>query len=717
MIALDSRKETWRATLGIDTLLWVLLVLLLAPVVIAFRSLPWSNGLLVWTIPTLMVSGLALGGLLIAITAPNRWWLALLGAAVCFGGSVEVGSALVTHSSLAVSAGSTLLGAYVCGFSAALPWLVFRAKQAWIAIASIWVSLGGAWKGAFSSQQTWTLVWVLTLSLIFLGIFRLREEMRLWQVQRLERIGPVLWPSARAITALSLLVAIIGIAPLGVARLAALSQFWHKTPLANGGPLAYDSAQGTPEALLGQPLALDAPDVGGNQVILTYQILMGPPTAPPLIGAAFDTFAGTSWSSGPTLGQPATALKAPDGALTMQAKVVVTSAWPDNSNTPLLLGFSEPLTFSVSTRAQVVSGASGALGIAAWQATKPLKPGAAYTTTSAIIADDATGTGTLTPAFTTRMTAVPTQLQAQLRSQAIAWVGDTSAPPATQANALLDAFQKHFTIKPQTIPPTTADPVSWALNQHQGNVLLATTTYILLGRSIGLPLRLAEGYVSHITDISATTIAVHASDATVWAQLALPGLGWRDLFPAANVQKVDVPGSFVYSGVDPTPTPQVSPTPTPLPKKINPNPKRGATQGESGSPLVVILLAVLALMMVMGTLLALIAWRWQQFGRQFEPLARFFVRLKLLAGLAGISVQPSDTATQATIKVANQVPDQATTLFALNDSYERLRYGRPGERGILPQLGEVWRHVSIALWRLVRARPWQRFRKSKTTWL
>src|SRR5271165_4379012 len=240
----DRRSNQWIW----DLLLWTLLLVILLPVVFALRQLPWSQHLAGWVIPVIALIGATIGFLLSQFSLLSRWWWASLLAAPAIGAAVSLGALIVSHSVSGgpAPAGTVLLGAYTTALTASLPWLAFRARQVWLCVALVWITFVGAWGVKLSAQQIWLLIFILGLSLLFLGLCHLREEVRLWDASKLQRLGPVLWPSARSILLLSLLVALVGLVPLSTAQLAAVSQIWSRSLLAQGGPLSYTAPNGTP---------------------------------------------------------------------------------------------------------------------------------------------------------------------------------------------------------------------------------------------------------------------------------------------------------------------------------------------------------------------------------------------------------------------------------------------------------------------------------------
>jgi transglutaminase-like putative cysteine protease len=709
----QDQRNTWT----IDAVLWGLLALLLVPLVIAMQALPWASGLMAWVMPVALASGLALGAVLVVALPPRRWWRILLGSVLALGLAFFVGVQIIMHGAGTARplAGTVLLGAFLTLLGAALPWLIFHAKQPWIAVALVWMTLIGAWGASFTAQRALQLVWLLVISLALIGFFRLREEMQVWQTQHLERLGPVLWPTARAIMLITLLIALVGLIPFGIAGLASLQQLLRHTPLAQGGPLSFDTQSGTPVAVLGAPLSLNTPDVSGTTVILRYQASGGVnQIIPPLLGATLDTFDGTSWSLGNVaLRQPdAVALTPAPNANTVQAKITL-AAPPPTANAPLLLGFSNAINFSVSAQVHVISGTSpGWNTITDWQPNNAIQAGHTYTTSSVIVSGNDAAVGTLDPTLTTRMTAVPAALTALLQAQARQMVG-TATTPVAQANALINRLAATMKLDPAASAPKGVEPISWFLSNKRGNTILWTTTYILLARSIGLPMRLAEGYLPGQYDAKTGLQVVRASDATVWAQLAIPGRGWLDLFPVAHVQTVIVPGAITTLAND-TPTPKPTVVATPPPQK--PLPPRSTLPDGSSAPFAVALaIALLVVVVVLGFIAGVglyLRVRWASVGQGLPPLPRIFARVALLARFAGIRLCGSDTASQATEKVIAYLPHQQETLTTLNRSYERFVYGPPEQRGLLPQLNDAWQRLSKVLWQLIVNRPWRRTKPS-----
>lgn len=707
----EIQRQKRPATWFLDGLIWLLLALLLVPTAVAMQSLAWAHTVQPWVIPGVLGAGLGLGAVLVLASMPQRWWWILLGTSALLGAALVGGALLAQRGAHTAdnATGDALLGAYTAALSASLPWLAFRAKQPWLGVVLLWITVAGAWSKNLAPQQIWWVLWLIVLSLVLIGIVHLRDETRLWQAFNLERLGPVLWPSARVILSISLLIAITGLIPLGITQFAALSQAFHRTPFAQGGGLDLNTANGTPVAILGAPLSLAAPDVSGNQVILTYTVTKGPPVPPPLLAATFDAFDGSIWNHGPGISTiaPAQPITSPPGTQTLSATITLVAVPRSDAGTPLL-GFDQPLSFSLHAKAQVMSSdanaASDLVNVAGWVSPSALSRNTTYSTTSAVLPDDVAGSGTLPADLMARMTATPESLTATLRPLAQQWAG--TGTPTKQAQTLLDKMQSLFVLDPKATPPATG-AVSWFLRNKRGNELLWTTTYILLGRSIGLPLRLAEGYLSGNYDPATNRQVVRASDATVWAQLAIPHMGWLDLFPVANALTITVPAHTVYTG-KPTPTPGTPPTAQPTQQPNQSAQRSPAPFVNTPGGISLVLLVALALLIIALALLGVVSLRWSRIGRNLGPLTQFFARVAVLARLGGVRLRASDTATQATAKVIEYIPEHAATLTTMNGVYEQFRYGPPDNRGILPNLRQQWQRLRAALFRLIVTRLWRR---------
>jgi hypothetical protein len=442
-------RQRWWPPSPLDGVIWLLLAMLLVPVLDALQGLPWSQRLPEWVVPAAMLCGLGVGVLIVLSTASTRRRWTPLVAAPLLGLTGAAGALLSARGAASppLPVGTVLLGAVAAALSAAVPWLALRVRQRWLALLLIWATIAGAWGSRLSRLQTFWLVWLLVGTLLLLGLGHLGDEVGIWKARDLQRIGPVLWPSASTATVMSMVAAVLGLAPLGVLQLANLSHWWHQLPFTQGGPLAFDSPQGTPVAVLGAPLGMNSPDVTSNQIVLTYRLVNVPTSPsempfviPPLLGTTFDTFDGTTWTqTGQTTSMPASALSAPANAPRFTAAITV-YALPESERATFLIGFDEPLSFSVPAQAAVIeSDAPSLVSLTDWEAASSLAVGATYTSISEeppSTLQPATVTGALSAASLARLTATPPQLTSVLRATArLAGPRGGSSPHGTGAGA------------------------------------------------------------------------------------------------------------------------------------------------------------------------------------------------------------------------------------------------------------------------------------------
>lgn len=722
------RQPKGSPTLALDLVIGVVLFILTLPLIAAMRTLPLAQGLVWWTIPLIAIIGLA-GGILLALLplSPSLWWAPLVAGAT-IGGGLELGQVIGAtgeHNPWAVT-GASAVGAYLMALMIMLPWLVFRVRQPWLALSFIWISVAGAWGSNLSIAQIWQLIWMLALALTLVGLCHLRDNVALWQRLKLERLGPVTWPTARVVVLVSLVIALIGLTPLGVSRITALNKLWNKTPLGITSPLTYESNNGVPVAILGAPLAVTGADISNNKPILNYTILKGQlGQIPPLFGTSLDTYNQGTWEQGSSYAGsslvPASSNQS--NADTIVAQITLLSVDGTYNSIPILPGFTNPSNFSIAARPQLIGQLdSSALAVADWQATHSLQAYTMYRVTSVPVPISGDGSGKLDPQLVQRLTAVPAAVQQQLDTLAHAWVSGSTSP-TDQALAIHQAMNQHFRLLRQAIPPSDTDPIEWFLQGKQGDALIWDTIYVMLGRSLGIPMRLAEGYLPGQYDPVQQQFVVRSSNATVWVQMAVPGLGWRNLFPTELDLTTFTPGVQVYATPTSIPTPTVTPTPTPSTKSASASPTPPSNPAAKtppnnhppgiGDQLIHLLISPFLLILLgFGSLLALmilfVRRRWQTYGAQLGPLMQFFLRVRFISRLAGIPLSASDTASQATQKVAAHVPDHAESLGKLNQSYERLRYGPPATRMFdAASVREVWNRLRGALWNLVMTRFWR----------
>ena len=129
--------------------------------------------------------------------------------------------------------------------------------------------------------------------------------------------------------------------------------------------------------------------------------------------------------------------------------------------------------------------------------------------------------------------------------------------PYLKAKAIETFLRTHYTYafanSNEDRVPEGRDPVDWFLFDHlKGTCGQFSSAFVLLARSVGIPARVASGWL--IDDVHETQ-TVYTDQAHQWAEVALDGLGWVTFEPTASGgAPVRTPGSGEEQGNRPDPS-------------------------------------------------------------------------------------------------------------------------------------------------------------------
>lgn len=143
--------------------------------------------------------------------------------------------------------------------------------------------------------------------------------------------------------------------------------------------------------------------------------------------------------------------------------------------------------------------------------------------TAAVTVSAANATLTQVPAC------FPTALS-QLATRATAAIGrpDQQAIAVEQA---LGGDHSGFSSDPAATPGSSCGRLKQFATTRQGTAEQFATACVLMARTVGLPARLAVGFLPGAVDLSTGRTTVHGSDATAWPEVELAGVGWVALNP------------------------------------------------------------------------------------------------------------------------------------------------------------------------------------------
>jgi len=156
-------------------------------------------------------------------------------------------------------------------------------------------------------------------------------------------------------------------------------------------------------------------------------------------------------------------------------------------------------------------------------------------------------------------------VSAPVRDLAAQWAGSAFSP-WTKALAITDNLRSGFKYRHEltfAVRQSGADIIDYFLfDARSGNCLNFSSALVLMLRSVGVPCRIAMGYLGHDYDNATGDWLLHASDGHAWAEVPLLGVGWVPLDP--------VPPSLVSGypvGGTPAPGPAALPASKELPTK------------------------------------------------------------------------------------------------------------------------------------------------------
>jgi transglutaminase-like putative cysteine protease len=253
------------------------------------------------------------------------------------------------------------------------------------------------------------------------------------------------------------------------------------------------------------------------------------------------------------------------------------------------------------------------------------------------------------------------------------------------------------------IPPADTEPLDWLLfEQKQGFCNYYATAEVIMLRSLGIPARLAVGYVDgEVENLGGSKMrfTVHQRDAHAWPEVYFPGIGWVEFEPTANQQPLlREPGNGQFDLEHPIQEEEQLP---PVEAPTNPLPI-GESASENG-------LLTYLWMIVVGVLLTGVAfvflWRYRdqillavavvvdRSLRRFDVrgprsltalinnarlpvLTRAYTQINQALQWLGATPKPGDTPRQRAAALSLLLPELRTEINALVEDYQDDMYGQ-----------------------------------------
>jgi hypothetical protein len=249
--------------------------------------------------------------------------------------------------------------------------------------------------------------------------------------------------------------------------------------------------------------------------------------------------------------------------------------------------------------------------------------------------------------------------------------------------------------------------------RQRGHPLYHASAMVVLLRTLGIPARLAAGFIIYpgAGVAGAEGISqVGAEDASAWPEVYFPGFGWIQFSPAPIQPLASGLGGNISQGSTDTSSMEqlLGLSPPPVPDGAAPQtPQQGSAAAATGDGLALRLAllcvsAVLALSIV-SALGVCYAWNRGLAGLTYP--AQLWEKTRRLSSWAGIKSQPSQTPREFATRLQREVPDVADLSFLVR-AYERVEFGRGQlEDEERPRLASLWKTLrSRLLGRLLRRR-------------
>ena len=152
--------------------------------------------------------------------------------------------------------------------------------------------------------------------------------------------------------------------------------------------------------------------------------------------------------------------------------------------------------------------------------------------------------GTEYPEWVTRRyLQVPEDITPQLNELALK-ITEPYNNPYDKAEAITNYLRNEieYSTEITSTPPRNQDPLLWVLFEYKkGYCMYYASAEILMLRSIGIPARMAVGFVEGVYDELSEQYTVAYKDSHAWPEVYFPGIGWVEFEPTGNQAPLERP--------------------------------------------------------------------------------------------------------------------------------------------------------------------------------
>ena len=575
----------------------------------------------------------------------------------------------------------------VCFLSAYLAaWSIYRWHNAWIAVLPGGVVLltnisflRGQPSGAF--------VVFLFGAILLVGRMHLQRSQLVWKRHGIEYPDWISLSAAQLTVVMSLgLIIAAWMAPLGGQADALKGSLdWVAQPVTGqSGTFArlfhnVTSQKGAQLHSFG-----DALFIQGNVKLGTKPLAEVNATQPGLVRAtSYDFYTGAGWkvTGRDSERRPARELTAPDASAIYESRIVSILKVKALDGQSIVLSAGTPLATNVSANVETPKGFAG--DIERIESRRGLNAGDTYNSIgseSTASAEQLQAAGADYPDWVKqRYLQLPRNLPQRVRDET-----QRVAAGATTPYAKAEAIEQYLRTFPYDLavesPPAGRDTVDFLLfDLKRGYFDYQSTAMAVMLRSMGIPARVAVGYVLDPATAEETKYTIKKDAAYSWVEVFFPKYGWVNFNPTQDrpaggadgaingtiIENPDIPSLDNLFGDD-----FENPVPEDVTSALTETPVQ-----TSQPPWTLIWSLAAALVVVAATLLAgRFTWNWGLGG--LDRRGRLWAKTQRLGRWARLGPAPAETAREWSRRVGDTIamPDDAGRLA---DAYEEARYGRP----------------------------------------
>lgn len=213
----------------------------------------------------------------------------------------------------------------------------------------------------------------------------------------------------------------------------------------------------------------------------------------------------------------------------------------------LLYAPAETVWMGKNAAVQSVRIAGDLKDVSAWVADTSLASGDQYKARSLITdptIEELRAAGTEYPNWVAeRYLQIPEEIAPQLKELALE-ITESQQTPYDKAQAITAYLREEieYSVTIEEAPPNTLDPVLWVLFEHKkGFCMYYASAETLMLRSIGIPARMAVGFVEGAFDEEDGLYNVAYKDSHAWPEVYFPGIGWVEFEPTSNQFPIERP--------------------------------------------------------------------------------------------------------------------------------------------------------------------------------